>query len=81
MRDDFSREMFRQRLALRTRLCSLWPATRVHGGLGLGMGRLLLFQLELQLLKLEDDLLTLAAEDHVPQLLDHELQMLDPFAA
>ena len=42
------------------------------------MSRLFLFELKLKLFKLDDDLLALVAEDHVPQLLHHELQVLDP---
>ena len=45
------------------------------------MRRLVIFKLQFHLLELDDDLLALGTEDHVPQLVDHELQMFDPLAA
>jgi hypothetical protein len=48
---------------------------------GFGLCSLLLFQFKLQLLELDDNLFAPGSEDHVPQLLDHELQVLDVLAA
>ncbi len=78
MRDDLTRKIFRQRLALWTR-----PRLgRCSGGALLlrfrsRLGRLQFFQLELKLIELGCQLLALAAEDHPPVLLDDQLQMFD----
>ena len=79
--DHFALQMFRQGLAFRSRLRLLSWGNAVQHRFHLGLGRLFLFKLELELLELEDDLLALLAEHHLPQLLDHELHVLDPFAA
>ena len=42
---------------------------------------LFVFELKLKLPELDQDLLALRAEDGTPQLLDHELQMIDPLAS
>jgi len=42
---------------------------------------LIVFELKLKLSELDQDLLALRAEDHMPQLRQYELQMLDQFAA
>ena len=81
MRYDFARQMLRQRPALRSRLQFLRRRDAIRHSFHLSLGCLFLFQLELKLFELEDDLLALLAEHHVPQLLDHELQMFDPLAA
>ena len=81
VRDHFAREMLRQRLALRSCLRffsrgnSFGPASISAWVVSSSSSS------KLQLLKLDDDLLALRAEDHVPQLLDHELHVLDPLAA
>jgi hypothetical protein len=81
VRHHFAIEMPGQRLALRS--CLRFPGRRntITHGFHLGLGRLFLFKLELELLELEDDLLALGSEDRVPQLLDHELHVLDALAA
>ena len=73
--------MLRQGLAFRSWFPLLLRSYSFGSGLQLGMSCLFLFELKLELFKLDDDLLALGAEDHVPQLLDHELQMVDPLAA
>ena len=42
---------------------------------------LFLFQFKLQLFELDDDLFAPGAEEDVPQLVDHQLQVFDPLAA
>jgi hypothetical protein len=71
----FARQMFGQgspnRLGLRLSAC-------LRGcGDTLGLLCLQFFQLQLKLLNLAADLLTPGAEDHAPQLGDHQLQVLD----
>lgn len=39
------------------------------------------FELQFQLLELENDLLALAAEDHMAVLGEHQPEVFDPFAA
>ena len=78
MRDDFTRKILWQRLARSTRprlgcrrrrtwLCRF----------ACSLLRLQFFQLKLKLFQLPLQLLALAAEDHPPVLLDHQLQMFD----
>ena len=77
----FTQEVLRKRLALRFCL-RLWNRRYPFDGrLHLSLRGLHVFELKLKQLKLNDDLLALPAEDHVPQLLDHELQVFDPLAA
>ena len=45
------------------------------------MRGLIVFELKLKLSELDQDLLALGPEDHMPQLLDHQLQMFDPLAS
>src|ERR1700722_8259300 len=81
VRDLLSLEMCRQWLTPRPDLTVFSRRHPLHCSLGFCLCRLLFFQLKLELLKPEDDLFAFGAEDHVPQLLDHELHMLDTLAA
>jgi hypothetical protein len=76
MRNDLARKIFRQRLALRTRLgpCSSRALLANFRG---RFRRLQFFQLQLKLIDLGRQLLTLAAKEHLPVLLDDQLQMFD----
>src|SRR5258708_351792 len=42
---------------------------------------LVIFKLQFHLFQLDDDLLALGTEGHMPELVDHELQMFDSLAA
>jgi hypothetical protein len=79
--DNFAREMFRQRLASRSRLRFLSRCHPLNSGFLLGLRGLQLFQMEFELFELNNDLLALDAEHPAPQLLDDQLQMLDLLAA
>ena len=79
MRDDFTRKIFRQRLARSTRPRP-WLLSEQNLAVLLalcGLLRLQFFQLKLKLFQLPRQLLALAAEDHPPVLLDDQLQMFD----
>ena len=79
--DLFAFKMFRQRLALGTRLRFLTRRDPFSDRFGLRLRSLVLFQLKLHLLELENQLLALLAEDHVTELLDHQLEVLDALSA
>jgi hypothetical protein len=81
LRDHFSLEMCRQWLTPRPDFTLLGWRRSLNCRLGLSLCHLLLFKLKLELLKLEDDLFAPGAENHMPQLLDHELHMLDTLTA
>ena len=85
MRDDFTRKIFGQRLArsTRPRLARSLSKRRLRCfgcSFRCCLGRLQFFQVKLQLFELADQLLTLAAEEHPPVLLNHQLQMFDLLA-
>src|SRR4051812_48424585 len=75
--DLFALEMFRQRLAFGTRLRFLARRDTFGDRFGFRLRGLVLFEFELQLFELENQLLALPAEDHVSELLNHQLQMFD----
>ncbi len=75
--DLFAFKMFRQRLAFATRLRFLRRRCPIGDRFGFGLRGLILFQLKLHLLELENQLLALLAEDHVTELLDHQLEVLN----
>ena len=79
--DLFALEMFRQRLAFGTRLRFLARRNPFVQRFGFRLRGLVLFEFELQLFELEDQLLALLAEDDVAELLDHQSQMLDVLSA
>src|SRR5882762_5590047 len=79
--DDLAFQMLRKWLPFRTRRGFLLRRDAFSKGFGFGLHRLMFFKLEFQLLKLDDYLLTLSPKDHVAELLDHELEVLNPFAA
>jgi hypothetical protein len=73
----FALKMFRQRLAFGTRLRFVTRRDPFGDRFGFRMRSLVLFQFKLHLLELQNQLLTLLPEDHVAELLDHQLQMFD----
>ena len=81
MRDVFAAKMLRQRLAPWPRRWRSLRTNRIGDGLSRGLCGLQLFQFLFEVLKLDNDLLALPAEERVAQLLDDLLQMLDLFPA
>src|ERR1700760_4475834 len=73
--------MLRERLAEGPRLGFFSRGDPFGSCLELGMCRLVVFKLQFHLRELDDYLLALGTEDHMPQLVDHELEMFDPLAA
>jgi len=81
VRDDFTLKMFRKWLAFSSRLRFSGWRNAIQYRFHHGLSRLFLFKLKLQLFELENDLLALLTKHHLPQLLDHQLHVLDPLAA
>ena len=81
MRDHFAWQMLRERLALGPCLGFFSRGDALGSGFELGMCCLVVFKLQFHLLELDDDLLAPGTEDHMPELVDHELEMFDPLAA
>ena len=81
MRNGLALKMRGQGLAPGPRLWRDFRTSGVSNRFRRGLRCLQLFQFQLELFQLNDDLLALLTEDRAPQLLDQQLQMFDLLAA